>query len=126
MVSEKQDMKAPRMGVVGVGHIGKNHARLYAEIAPGQFTAIYDTDHAVAEQRAAARYVDENKLLIEMIEKTFLIRFKTPELGAQPVVAARAEVRGEHLLLLLSDGQLAAAFMLENIKSWFEVSTEEF
>ena len=80
----------------------------------------------IAEQRAAARYVDENKLLIEMIEKTFLIRFKTPELGAQPVVAARAEVRGEHLLLLLSDGQLAAAFMLENIKSWFEVSTEEF
>lgn len=46
-------MNAPRVGVVGVGHIGKNHARLYAELSGAQFTAIYDTDRAVAEQRAA-------------------------------------------------------------------------
>ena len=46
-------MKKPRIGVVGVGHIGKNHARLYAELATGQFTAIYDTDRAVAEQYSA-------------------------------------------------------------------------
>ncbi|HKP94109.1 MAG TPA: Gfo/Idh/MocA family oxidoreductase [Chthoniobacterales bacterium] len=46
-------MKKPRVGVVGVGHIGKNHARLYAELAGAEFTAIYDTDRAVAEERAA-------------------------------------------------------------------------
>ncbi|MEY2551507.1 MAG: hypothetical protein QOG12_1651 [Verrucomicrobiota bacterium] len=45
-------MKVPRMGVVGVGHIGKNHARLYAELAGAQFTAIYDTDPDVAGQYA--------------------------------------------------------------------------
>ena len=46
-------MNKPRIGVVGVGHIGKNHARLYAELATGEFTAIYDTDHAVAKQYSA-------------------------------------------------------------------------
>ena len=37
-----------RVGVVGVGHIGSNHARLYAEIPSADFTAVYDTDSARA------------------------------------------------------------------------------
>jgi lactate dehydrogenase-like 2-hydroxyacid dehydrogenase len=41
-----------RVGVVGVGHIGKNHARLYAELPRGQFTAIFDTDEARAKELA--------------------------------------------------------------------------
>ena len=57
-----------------------------------------------------------------MVDTTFLVHFKNPNLGTEPVFAARAEVRGEHLLLLQSNGQLAAAFMLENIKSWSEAS----
>ena len=36
--------KKLRVGVVGVGHIGSNHARLYAEIPSAEFTAVYDTD----------------------------------------------------------------------------------
>lgn len=60
-----------------------------------------------------------------MVDTTFLIQFKIPELGTQPVIAARTEVRGEHLLLLNSNGQLAAAFLLENVKTWSEISSEE-
>lgn len=45
-------MKKPRVGVVGVGHIGKNHARLYAELSSADFTAVYDIDQARAEQIA--------------------------------------------------------------------------
>jgi len=37
-------MNKLRVGVVGVGHIGSNHARLYAEIPSAQFTAVYDLD----------------------------------------------------------------------------------
>jgi len=37
-------MKGLRVGVVGVGHIGKNHARLYAEIPSVEFAAVYDID----------------------------------------------------------------------------------
>src|SRR5439155_25694424 len=37
-------MKNLRVGVVGVGHIGSNHARLYAEIPSAEFTAVYGVD----------------------------------------------------------------------------------
>ena len=46
-------MKKLRVGVVGVGHIGKNHARLYAELPEAQFTAIYDSDQLKAAKIAA-------------------------------------------------------------------------
>jgi hypothetical protein len=59
-----------------------------------------------------------------MPHTTFLIEFRAPDLGALCVSAARAEVRGDHLLLLNSDGQLAEAFMLEDVKGWSEVSAE--
>lgn len=45
-------MSKLRVGVVGVGHIGKNHARLYAELPTAEFAAIYDTDPSKAEQLA--------------------------------------------------------------------------
>ncbi|HVF70991.1 MAG TPA: Gfo/Idh/MocA family oxidoreductase [Chthoniobacterales bacterium] len=53
MVPGERGVTKPRVGVVGVGHIGKNHARLFAELAGAQFTAIFDTDRSVAEERAA-------------------------------------------------------------------------
>src|ERR1700736_6578310 len=36
--------KKLRVGVIGVGHIGSNHARLYAEIPSAEFAAVYDID----------------------------------------------------------------------------------
>jgi len=42
--------KKLRVGVVGVGHIGSNHARLYSEIPSAEFAAVFDIDPA----RAAA------------------------------------------------------------------------
>jgi predicted dehydrogenase len=37
-------IKKLRVGVVGVGHIGSNHARLYREISAAEFAAVYDVD----------------------------------------------------------------------------------
>jgi Predicted dehydrogenases and related proteins len=54
-----------RVGVVGVGHIGSNHARLYAEIPSAEFTVVYDVDvargNAIAKKFGAtsARSLDE-------------------------------------------------------------------
>src|SRR6185436_6306324 len=47
---EKGNSEKLRVGVVGVGHIGSNHARLYAESPSAEFAAVFDTDTA----RAAA------------------------------------------------------------------------
>jgi predicted dehydrogenase len=45
-------MNKIRVGVVGVGHIGKNHARLYADLPSADFTAVYDIDQSRAQQIA--------------------------------------------------------------------------
>jgi hypothetical protein len=57
-----------------------------------------------------------------MTDKTFLIRFKLATyLSPRPVLAAKAEIRGEHLILLDSGGKLVALFLLEIVDSWSEV-----
>jgi predicted dehydrogenase len=71
-------MKAIRVGVVGVGHIGKNHARLYAKLPAAQFTAIYDTDRAVAEARAAEFGVKASNSLEEFAAEVDAASVATP------------------------------------------------
>jgi predicted dehydrogenase len=44
-----------RAGVIGTGSIGKNHARILAELPDAQFTALYDTQTAAAHE-IASRY----------------------------------------------------------------------
>jgi hypothetical protein len=54
-------------------------------------------------------------------DKTFIVLFKPPLLTIQHVVAATAEIHGEHLVLLDSEGKLVALFLLEIIQSWNEI-----
>jgi hypothetical protein len=56
-----------------------------------------------------------------MRDKTYLIRFKCSHLVPHLVTAAGAEIHGEHLVFLRSDGSLAALFVLEIVESWPEV-----
>jgi hypothetical protein len=55
-----------------------------------------------------------------MSDKAYLIRFKHPALGVQSLVAASAEIHGEHIALLSSKGKLAAMFLTEVVDSWSE------
>jgi hypothetical protein len=57
-----------------------------------------------------------------MADKIYLVWFKPANLDTMVVVAAaRAEIQGEHLVLLSSDGKLAALFMLDVVESWSEM-----
>ena len=60
------------------------------------------------------------RLLIEMVDTTFLIQFKTPGSPgtAQPVIAARAEVRGQHLSFCTPTANWLPCLCLENVMSW--------
>ena len=80
-------MKTPRLGVVGVGHIGKNHARLYAELPGAKFTAIFDTDRVVAQEREAI-VVGQGILVIEAMKMQNEIR--SPKSGKLLKLLARA------------------------------------
>ena len=53
-----------------------------------------------------------------MIDKTYMVRFESPEIGALYMSAASAEVDGDNLVLLNSIGEPVAIFLLEIIESW--------
>ena len=91
-------MNKPRVGVVGVGHIGKNHARLYAELATGQFTAIYDTDHAVAKQHSSEFGVAAAASLEEFAELVDAASIATPT-STHFEIGRELLTRGKHLLV---------------------------
>ena len=48
-------MKLIKAGVIGVGHIGINHARIYSELPHCELVAILDANHHAA-QKAASKY----------------------------------------------------------------------
>jgi hypothetical protein len=50
-----------------------------------------------------------------------IIRFKRSDVNPHLVIAASAEIQGEHLVFLRSDGSLAALFVLEIVESGSEV-----
>ena len=91
-------MNKLRIGVVGVGHIGSNHARLYAEIPSAQFTAVYDVDlarnHTIARKFGAtpAKSLDE---FISMVDAASVA---TPT-NTHYAVARSLLASGKHVLV---------------------------
>src|SRR5512144_1411798 len=91
-------MKKLRVGVVGVGHIGKSHARLYAETGGADFTAIYDTDAANAAKVAAEYGVRATDSLGEFSELIDAASIATPT-NSHFAVASPLLEKGKHLLI---------------------------
>jgi hypothetical protein len=60
-----------------------------------------------------------------MRDKTYLVRVKGSDVGPHIVIAASAEIHGEHLVYLRLDGRLVALFMLEMVESWSEFDLYE-
>jgi hypothetical protein len=56
-----------------------------------------------------------------MNDKTYLIRIKGLDSTLHVTIAATAEIHGEHLVFLRSDGRPAALFVLEIVESWSEL-----
>src|SRR6266446_6229803 len=91
-------MNKIRVGVVGVGHIGKNHARLYAELSGAQFTAIYDTDAVRAREHAIEFGVVAVSSLEEFAEKVDAASIATPT-NTHFEIGRDLLARGKHLLI---------------------------
>jgi hypothetical protein len=58
---------------------------------------------------------------MKLADKTYIVRFKPPQLGIQLVAASSAQIHGEHIALLNSNGQLAALLLLDIVESWMVV-----
>ncbi len=91
-------MKALRVGVVGVGHIGKNHARLYAETDAADFTAIYDIDSKTAGQMAQQYKVQAANSLEQFAELIDAASVATPT-NSHFAIAQPLLEKGKHLLI---------------------------
>ena len=91
-------VKKPRVGVVGVGHIGSNHARLYAEIPSAEFTAVYDIDLARANAIGRKFGATPAKSLDECIEMVDAASVATPT-NTHYEVARSLLARGKHVLI---------------------------
>src|SRR5262245_13623331 len=91
-------MKKLRVGVVGVGHIGSNHARLYAEIPSAEFTAVYDVEpfrsRTIASKfgAASAKSLDAFSAMVDVASVA------TPT-NSHYEVARALLARGKHVLI---------------------------
>jgi hypothetical protein len=54
--------------------------------------------------------------------KTYIVKFRQTEINIQAVIAVRAEIQGDLLVFLNSDGRPAASFLLKMVESMIEVS----
>src|SRR5437763_3241188 len=91
-------MKKLRVGVVGVGHIGTNHARLYAEIPTANFTAVYDVDLARASAIGKKYGTAAAKSLEEFAELVDAASVSTPTRSHHESALPLLQ-RGKHLLI---------------------------
>jgi len=91
-------MKKLRVGVVGVGHIGGNHARIYAEMPQASFVSIYDTDAARAEEISRPFQVSPAVSLDEFAGKVDAASIATPT-RTHFEIAHALLARGKHLLI---------------------------
>ena len=91
-------MKKLCVGVVGVGHIGSNHARFYSEIATADLTAICDVDLARANSISRKYGGTAAKSLDEFAELIDAASIATPT-SSHHEIALQLLRRGKHLLV---------------------------
>src|ERR1700730_13118821 len=99
LVPEKRlQMKKLRVGVVGVGHIGSSHARLYADVPTAELTAIYDVDIARGSSIAKKLGATAVKSLEEFAGLVDAASVATPTSSHHEIALPLLE-RGKHLLV---------------------------
>src|SRR5215467_12337587 len=91
-------MKKLRVGVVGVGHIGSNHARLYAEIPSAEFTAVYDVEPFRSRIIASKFGASSAKSLDDFIGMVDAVSVATPT-NTHYEVAHGLLAKGKHVLI---------------------------
>jgi predicted dehydrogenase len=91
-------MRKLRVGVVGVGHIGGNHARLYSEMDSANFTAVYDVDDDRAKSVARKFQIRAATSLEEFANLIDAASVATPT-SSHFAVARPLLERGKHLLI---------------------------
>ena len=91
-------MKNLRVGVVGVGHIGSNHARIYSELPNAQLVGILDIDPARADEIGGKYKAKAVASLNEFAGMIDAASVATPT-SAHFSIARDLLAQGKHLLI---------------------------
>ena len=91
-------MKKLRVGVVGVGHIGSNHARIYSDLANAELVAILDIDPPRADEIGRKYKAKVAASLTEFAGMVDAASVATPT-SAHFAIARDLLARGKHLLI---------------------------
>ena len=91
-------MKKLRVGVVGVGHIGGDHARIYSELPNAEFIAIRDTDPVQSAENARKFGAQPTNSLEEFAGLVDAASLATPT-SSHFSIAQDLLARGKHLLI---------------------------
>lgn len=91
-------MKPLKAGVIGVGHLGQHHARLYAELPQTQLTAIADIDPDRARQIGHRHHVPFYTDFSSFLKNVELVSIAVPTTSHYHVAKACLEA-GLHILV---------------------------
>lgn len=91
-------MKKLRVGVVGVGHIGANHARIYGALPTAEFVSIFDINEKRAKEIAGKFNLRPAKSLDEFAATIDAASVATPT-NTHFEIARDLLERGKHLLI---------------------------
>jgi len=71
-------MSNVRVGVIGVGHIGREHARIYSQLPGVEFVGLYDVDAQVAQKVAQRHEVKAFPTALALAEEVDAATIATP------------------------------------------------
>ena len=96
-------MNKLRVGIIGLGHIGKNHARILSELSGSsggetEFAAICDADEKTAHEIAQRFNTSIAASLEDFVERIDAATIATPTPSHHPIAKFLLE-RGKHLLV---------------------------
>ena len=87
-----------KVGVAGVGHMGKEHARIYAEMAEAELVGVHDSNPETARKIAAKCRTRAFPSLEEMVEAVDAASIVTPTM-THLAIAEPFLRRGKHVLV---------------------------
>ncbi len=87
-----------KVGVVGVGAIGRNHARIYSELDSADLVGIYDANNELAKSVADEFGTVALGSFEELVEKVDAASVSTPTLTHRELATALLS-RGKHVLV---------------------------
>lgn len=87
-----------KVGVVGVGAIGRNHARIYSELESADLVCIYDANEEHAEAIAAEFGTEAVSSLEELVSRVDAVSISTPTVTHREIATALLEA-GKHVLV---------------------------